>query len=268
MSDSWTENDLKDLGDAVKFTEEVSFVARLGDLVGRPIEKIFKILPAGASKKVSSAVEASLRKSLGVAVSTMDTTARSKAASNLAHKTAVGTSGAVGGVFGLPALGIELPISTTIMLRSIADIARSEGEDLASLSVRLECLSVFALGGQSEQDDTAESGYFAARAGLAIALQNAAQHIAKRGLADAAAPPIVRLISQIAARFSGVVGEKIAAGGVPLLGAIGGATINVLFMDHFQDVAKGHFIVRRLERKHGTDEVKQRYEAIRAGEDP
>jgi hypothetical protein len=42
----------------------------------------------------------------------------------------VATTGGVGGLFGLPALAIELPISTTIMLRSIADIARSEDEDI------------------------------------------------------------------------------------------------------------------------------------------
>jgi hypothetical protein len=35
----------------------------------------------------------------------------------------------VGGGFGLAALPVELPISTIIMLRSIGDIARSEGED-------------------------------------------------------------------------------------------------------------------------------------------
>jgi hypothetical protein len=40
-------------------------------------------------------------------------------------------SGAAGGTFGLAALPVELPVSTTIMLRSIAEIARSEGEDLS-----------------------------------------------------------------------------------------------------------------------------------------
>lgn len=53
-----------------------------------------------------------------------------KAASGLLRKALVATSGAVGGSFGLAALPIELPVSTIIMLRSIGDIARSEGEDL------------------------------------------------------------------------------------------------------------------------------------------
>ena len=47
------------------------------------------------------------------------------------HKVLAGTSGGIGGAFGLAALPIELPVSTTIILRSIADIARSEGHDLS-----------------------------------------------------------------------------------------------------------------------------------------
>ena len=45
-------------------------------------------------------------------------------------------SGAAGGAFGLATLPLELPVSTVIMLRSIADIAISEGEDLSSRKPR------------------------------------------------------------------------------------------------------------------------------------
>jgi hypothetical protein len=38
--------------------------------------------------------------------------------------------------------------------------------------------------------------------------------------------------------------------------------INTIFIDHFQDMARGHFIVRRLERVYGTDEVKRQYEKL------
>ena len=71
------------------------------------------------------------------------------------------------------------------------------------------------------------------------------------------------MISQIASRFGVVVSEKVAAQAVPVIGALGGASINLMFMNHFQDVARGHFIVRRLERDHGVDEVRQEYERIR-----
>jgi hypothetical protein len=44
-----------------------------------------------------------------------------------------------------------------------------------------------------------------------------------------------------------------------LIGAAGGAVVNALFMDHFQDVARGHFIVRRLERTYDHETVRRSY---------
>ena len=148
------------------------------------------------------------------------------------------------------------------MLRSIGDVARSEGEDLSIISTKLECLNVLALGGESESDDAAESGYFVVRAALAKAVAEAAQHIAEKGLAQEAAPALVRLITKIAARFEVVVTEKAVGQAVPLIGAAGGASINTLFLDHFQHMAHGHFTVRRLERKHGEKMIRKEYEKI------
>ena len=104
------------------------------------------------------------------------------------------------------------------------------------------------LGGASKSDDATETGYFAARATMAIAVSDAAAYLAEAGLSQKGAPAIIRLISQLTSRFSVVVSEKAAAQAVPVLGAFGGALINTLFLDHFQDMAKGHFIVRRMER--------------------
>jgi len=80
--------------------------------------------------------------------------------SNTWHKLAVAASGGIGGFFGLPAVAVELPISTTIMLRSIADIARSEGEIISNTESQLACIEVFALGGSNKSDNASESGYF------------------------------------------------------------------------------------------------------------
>ena len=49
---------------------------------------------------------------------------------------------------------------------------------------------------------------------------------------------------------------------VPLIGAAGAATVNLLFMQHFQEMARGHFVVRRLERKYGKEAVQAAYEEI------
>mgnify|MGYP000962519498 FL=1 len=59
-----------------------------------------------------------------------------------------------------------------------------------------------------------------------------------------------------------VVSEKAAAVAVPVLGAAGGAAINVLFLDHFQKVAEGHFTVRQLERRHGAAAVEAAYRKL------
>jgi len=190
-------------------------------------------------------------------------------------------SGAVGVSFGLAALPIELPISTIIMLRSIGDIARSEGEDLTDPESALACLQVFALGTRDGEANAAESGYFAARGLLAKSVAEAARFIAERGvLAEGApvlvrfiaqvvsrfgvvaegAPVLVRFIAQIASRFGVVVTQKLAAQAVPVIGALGGAVVNYAFIDHFQEVARAHFVVRRLERRYGKDAVRATYE--------
>jgi hypothetical protein len=92
-------------------------------------------------------------------------------------------------------------------------------------------------------------------------------HVATRGTANKGAPALVRLITQIAARFSIPVTEKAAAQAVPIIGAAGGALINTLFIDHFQDAARGHFVVRRLEREYGPQAVRAAYESLPAGGD-
>lgn len=245
--------------------ENPGLAARISDLVGTPIERGFELLPARWNEVVNAVTRKAIESALDIALGTMDGGHRG-AASNWWHKAAATATGATGGALGLGALAIELPISTAIMLRSIADIARSEGEDLAAAEARIQCLQVLALGGRSRDDDAAEVGYFAARATMARAVSEAASHIARKGLAEKSAPAIVRLVSQIASRFSIVVSEKAAAQAVPLIGAFGGAAINALFIDHFQDMARGHFIVRRLERRHGTEAVRRMYAEL-AGEE-
>ena len=53
---------------------------------------------------------------------------------------------------------------------------------------------------------------------------------------------------------------------VPIAGAISGGLLNLVFMQHFQDVARGHFILRRLERKYKPDIVRKEYERVQKDE--
>jgi hypothetical protein len=179
------------------------------------------------------------------------------------HKLAVTASGSVGGAFGLPALIVELPLSTTIMLRSIADIARANGENLADVQTQLACLEVFAMGGPTTTDDASESGYFAIRGALARSVTEAAEYIAEKGLVEEGAPVLVRFIAQVAARFQVQVSEKAAAVAVPILGAIGGGAVNLLFIEHFQQMSRGHFTVRRLERQYSPERVRLAFDLRR-----
>jgi hypothetical protein len=219
------------------------------------------LLPRKWNSAVLDVTRKSIEMALAVALWTLDHS-RNQAPSNWWHKLAVGTTGAAAGAFGLPALAIELPVSTSIMLRSIAVVARGEGEDISSPAAKIECVQVLALGGGSAKDDAAETGYFAARAAMATAVSDAIRHIAEQGTSQLGAPAIVRLITAVASRFSITVSEKVAAQAVPLVGAVGGAVINTLFIAHFQDMARGHFIVRRLERKHGAEAVSAAYRKL------
>ncbi|MHB8120544.1 MAG: EcsC family protein [Desulfuromonadaceae bacterium] len=253
--------EISELRGAKKLLENPGIAAKVSNYVGTPIEHVLKRLPKSMTAAVNEITQKSIEKALDIALLTMDKEVR-EASSNWWHKLAVGTTGATGGLFGLPGLAIELPVSTTIMLRSIADIARSEGEDLSCPVAKLQCVQVLALGGKSKSDDGTETGYFAARTALAKSISEAAAHVTKKGLSQHGAPAIVRFISQIASRFSIVVSEKAAAQAVPVVGAFGGAAINTLFIGHFQDMGRGHFIVRRLERLHGQEEVRRLYEEL------
>jgi hypothetical protein len=252
--------DIKALKAAKELLENPGMAAKITNLIGIPIEKGFKLLPKNWNTKIGNVTRDALMYSIKGALSTMGSTETDSYP--IWHKFAATVSGGVGGAFGFSALAIELPISTTIMLRSIADIARANGEDLSDANVRLACLEVFALGGPKSSDNAAESGYFAVRAALGRAVSKAAEFMAKKTITEEGAPPLVRLIAIIAARYQIQVSEKAAAMAIPTIGAIGGSVINYLFIDHFQNMSRGHFTVRRLERKYTPELVKEDYDSL------
>ncbi len=257
-----TREETEDLKRAIACLEGTSFAKRLTDAIGRPIGALSRNVPLPARRLVAHASETALRGALKLALRTIDLK-RAPKAGHRAHRLAAAASGALGGAFGLAALPVELPLSTTILLRSIAEIAREEGEDLSAPQAGLACVEVFGLGGEEDEEALFESGYFAVRAALAKSVSDSARFVASQGVGAQAAPAVVRLISQIAARFGVVVSEKIAAQAAPVLGAIGGAAVNAAFAEHFQTLARGHFIVRRLEREHGPSLVAFEYQRLR-----
>ena len=100
---------------------------------------------------------------------------------------------------------------------------------------------------------------------LAWPVTHATHYVARHGLAAEGGPILASLVSAISTRFGVAVSQKMAAMAVPLIGAAGAATINLLFMAHFQEMARGHFTVRHLERKYGETEVREAHAPLRTG---
>jgi len=243
--------------------ENQNFAARLAEYAGQPVDRMLRIMPKPASQSLHRAIEAAILRCLNLAVHSIDQKAKGPPARVLSSL-AAGLSGAVSGFFGAPALALELPLTTALMLRAIADTARHYGEDLSRLDARLACIEVFALGSGGRDGRRLDVGYYATRTLLAKLAAEASTLLLERTAASASAPVVNSLVGEIAARFGVIVSERFAAGAVPVLGAAGGAAVNVIFMNHFQRVAQGHFIMRRLERLYGSALVRREYEAIAA----
>ncbi len=252
-----TAADLQTLAAARRKLENPGLAVRLSNHLGSPLEKGMAKLPASWREKLGGVAHEALSRAMSTAAGTLGK--EQKEASPRLHKVLGSLSGAGGGAFGLPGLTVEIPVSTVLIMRAILDIARAHGEDIASPETRLAALEVFALGGPGSADDAAESGYYAVRAALATAIGEATRHVAANGLGQQGAPALVRLLTMVAARYKIQLTQKAASMLIPGLGAAAGATVNLLFMQHFQAMSEGHFTLRRLERKYGADVVKAAY---------
>lgn len=257
-----SDTDIEELRYAKHLLENPGLAARIMNTIGTPIEAGLKMLPSGWANAVVNATRVTLEKALIVALQTLDTSTRPIMPQNFFHKCLLVATGAAGGSLGLAGLAVELPVSTCVMLRSIADIARSHGEQLQTRDAQFACIQVFALGGRSDKDDANDSAYFMIRAGLAKSVTEALEYAASRSTIEEGAPVLLRFIMQVAERFQINVTEKVAFEAIPLVGAAGGACVNLMFIDHFQSMAQGHFIVRRLERTYSPDLVREVYRRI------
>jgi hypothetical protein len=255
-----SEEEMAELRYAYQNLEHPSFAARLSDLLASPIEEALTLLPKKWRKSLERASYASIYRSLKLAMTSMGSLEQAPA-STWSHKLLATSLGAAGGFFGPLSTLAELPVTTALILRSIADVARSEGEDLADPDSRMACVQVFALGGRTHDDEAAELGYYGLRLTLGLHFERDILEYAA-GAEGPHVPAFIELIRSIAARFGVVISDKTAAQMVPIAGAVTGAMLNMIFIQHYQDVARGHFIVRRLERKYGADPVKEAYRLL------
>jgi EcsC protein family len=263
MVSQLSSSDFADLQGAVAKLESQSLAMKITSTLGLPIEALLHRLPLPVQSAIETSVDKALEQCLRIAVKAKSSGGMHKRA----HTAAAAFTGAVGGFFGLPGLLVELPVTTTVMLHSIVAIARSYGEDFSSPESGLACLEVFALGPSNTHGAATaatESAYYATRTALAQVTREAVSYVTQKGMAKEGAPALLSFVGRIASRFGLEVSEKVAAELVPIAGAVGGFTLNVVFSRHFQSLAEGHFLVRRLERHYGSEAVRQDYELARS----
>jgi len=193
--------------------------------------RVFGTAWDGVEAKVRDAIESVLWKAHDLATIGVGSRPARDPWSKL-HRLSASASGAMSGFVGLPGLILDIPVTTTLMLRSIAEIAREHGEDIASADCKRACLEVLAQKGLIPGGDETEAGYWSARAGLS--------HLT-----------IAMLIRTAASRLGVTLSEKILAQAVPVAGAVAGAGLNWVFMGYYQEIARVHFTIRAVERRTG-----------------
>jgi hypothetical protein len=159
------------------------------------------------------------------------------------HLAATAASGAIGGLGGIATALADLPVATTLILRSVQQIAAEHGEDVADPQVRAQCLAVFAMGGPLPEDDAGPAGLWATRLALT-------------------GKTVAEMLVAVAPRFGVAVSQKALAQATPLIGAAVGAAVNPLFTRYYQQMAHVHFRLRRIERRHDADQVRSCLEQI------
>ncbi|ROU03500.1 EcsC family protein [Histidinibacterium lentulum] len=207
---------------------------------GGQVEDAMKRLPKGARGRINEVARTALERSYEVASGT-----GGRWEGDRANKAFAALSGALGGLGGLPTALAELPVATTVIFRAVQGVAAQNGEDPRSVETRLECLRVFGSGGPGEEDDGIDTSFLGARLSLT-------------------GPAVHRLIAAVAPRFAAVLGQKLAAGAVPLIGAAAGAGTNYAFIDYYVEMAHVHFGLRRLARGYGEAQVLEEFHKVLA----
>jgi uncharacterized protein (DUF697 family) len=200
-------------------------------LLGGQAEGLIERLPAPVRRGLDGATRQALEIASRAAL-----VSRRRATGGADWLTTAATTamGAAGGFGGLPTALAELPVTTTVLLRAIQGIAAEHGFDLDDPTVRAQCLQVFAAAGPLADDDGADVAFLATRISLS-------------------GPAIHAIIARVAPRLSVVLGQKLAAQTVPLIGAVAGAATNYAFTTYYQEMAHVYFGLRRLSRDGAVD---------------
>lgn len=270
-----TTKDLETLKHA-KFTmQNLGWAIRNVNKIGNTVETGISYVPEKVLVKVQSITQVVLLKIIKANLLTIQKNKTFNKPAKNTYKGIVTGTGALSGFFGSTTgfgtaiFASEVTLTTKFLMRTIMDIARSEGEDIYTLEGQMACLQVFALGGESKDDDGMETSYYTTRIALNSTINKVSASGLKAGLDSLVKGASVlgsnyigNYISKIAGRLSLIISEKFLAQAVPIIGAVGGGGLNYVFVDHFQKMASAHFTIRHLERKYGEAEIKLAYETI------
>lgn len=197
---------------------------RLLNAVGGRAESLLDRLPRELRSGLGAATERALTLSMRAANGSRTALPDQPGWVDTALTTALGAAGGFGG---LPAALVELPATTTMLLRSIQGVAAQQGFDPAAGNVQFDCIRVFAAAGPLAEDDGADTGFLTLR----LTLTGSAMQ---------------KLIASVSPRLATALGQKLAAQSVPLLGAVAGAGTNYVYTRYYQEMAHVQFGLRRL----------------------
>lgn len=214
-------------------------VMRLVNGLGTRLESQLAVVPEKYRSQIERATAQALETAYGMAGRAPDLGARGPVV-------AVMASGAAGGAGGLATAVAELPVTVTLMLNAIRAEARAAGLDPDDPAIRAECLRIFGAGSPLASDDGVNTSFITAR--LTVTGQ-----------------AVQNLITAIAPRLAAVLGQKVAAQAVPVLGAVSGAALNAAFLSYYREIARIRFALMRLAGVHGAERV---LEAFRRAAEP
>jgi len=209
---------------AVRYKNAGSGVIQLLNMVGGQADNLLDRLPPGLRDNLGSGTEQALRIAMKLAEESRGLIGDQPGWLTTTMSTAMGAAGGFGG---LPSALAELPVTTTVLLHGIQSVAVEHGFDPSEQGVQFDCIQVFAAAGPLERDDGSDLAFLTTR--LVVTGQS-----------------LQMLIARVAPRLAVVLGQKLAAQAVPILGAVAGAATNYAYSNYYRDMAHVHFGLRRL----------------------
>ena len=207
-----------------RYNNAGGLVIELLNALGQQADGVLGQLPL----KVRDGLEVATEKALIQAMKAADRSRSIRGSDSGWLQTTFATAlGAAGGAGGVGTALAELPVTTTVFLRAIQDVAHEKGFDATSENVKFDCVQVFAAGGPLSEDDAADLAFLSSR----MALSSGGTQ---------------KLIAWVTPRLAAVLGQKLAAQMVPVIGATTGALTNYAYMNFYREMAHVHFGLRRL----------------------